>query len=143
VIAALAQHASDSVRCALTTPEDVSLAWNLAHSLGLSSDHTWSELAKAYQKVEPIAVLTSTSNSSRTSSSRPAPRTAAGVGPRRGCPEMPECLADVASVCGSRVRANGQRDRFFAWWMRTSNLALVVPVHPARPPVVCESGPGQ
>ena len=42
---------------ALTTLKDTDLAWKLAHELGLDSDHTWSDLAKAYQKVDPIAVL--------------------------------------------------------------------------------------
>ena len=32
-------------------------AWNLAHSLALDSDHTWSELVKVYEKVDPLAVL--------------------------------------------------------------------------------------
>jgi hypothetical protein len=36
---------------------DVPLAWQLAHSLGLSDDRTWSDLAKAYEKVDPLAVL--------------------------------------------------------------------------------------
>lgn len=42
---------------ALLTLKDPEFAWNLAHSLTLDSDHTWAELAKAYEKVDPIAVL--------------------------------------------------------------------------------------
>jgi hypothetical protein len=57
VMATLTAQPSDAVRFALTTLTDVPLAWNLAHSLGLGSDHTWSEVAKAYQKIDPIAVL--------------------------------------------------------------------------------------
>jgi hypothetical protein len=33
------------------------LAWTLAHSLGLNDDRTWSDLAKAYQEVDRLAVL--------------------------------------------------------------------------------------
>jgi hypothetical protein len=57
VMATLAAQPNDAVLFALTTLKDASLAWNLAHELGLDSDHTWSDLAKAYQKVDPIAVL--------------------------------------------------------------------------------------
>lgn len=39
------------------TLRDVRFAWSLAHSLGLEDDRTWNELAKAYEKVEPLAVL--------------------------------------------------------------------------------------
>lgn len=42
---------------ALLTLKDPEFAWNLAHSLALDSDHTWSELVKAYEKVDPIATL--------------------------------------------------------------------------------------
>jgi len=57
VMATLAAQPSDAVLFALTTLKDVPLAWKLAHELGLDSDHTWAELVKAYQKVDPIAVL--------------------------------------------------------------------------------------
>lgn len=42
---------------ALLTLKEPEFAWNLAHSLALDSDHTWSELVKAYEKVDPLAVL--------------------------------------------------------------------------------------
>ena len=42
---------------ALLTLKEPQFAWNLAHSLALDSDHTWSELVKVYEKVDPIAVL--------------------------------------------------------------------------------------
>ena len=57
VMATLAAQPSDAVLFALTTLKDTDLAWKLAHELGLDSDHTWSDLTKAYQKVDPIAVL--------------------------------------------------------------------------------------
>lgn len=57
VVATLAASPSDAVLFALSTLKDVQFAWNLAHSLILDNDHTWSELIKAYEKVEPLAVL--------------------------------------------------------------------------------------
>ncbi len=42
---------------ALLTLEEPEFAWNLAHGLALDSDHTWSELVKVYEKVDPLAVL--------------------------------------------------------------------------------------
>lgn len=57
VVATLSASPSDAVMFALVTLKDAQLAWNLAHSLGLDSDRAWSELAKAYEKVDPLAVL--------------------------------------------------------------------------------------
>lgn len=57
VLATLAASPSDAVLFALLTLKDAELAWNLAHSLALDSDHTWAELAKGYEKVDPLAVL--------------------------------------------------------------------------------------
>jgi hypothetical protein len=57
VMATLATSPSDAVLFALLTLKEPQLAWNLAHSLALDSDHTWAELVKAYEKVDPIAVL--------------------------------------------------------------------------------------
>ena len=37
--------------------KDVQHAWELAHSLALDDDRTWSDLVKAYEKVDPLAVL--------------------------------------------------------------------------------------
>ena len=54
---ALATRPDDAVRFALLSLKDVELAWHLAHSLALDSDPTWSELLKAYEKVDPLAVL--------------------------------------------------------------------------------------
>lgn len=57
VVATLAASPSDAVLFALLTLKEPEFAWNLAHSLALESDHTWSELVKAYEKVDPLAVL--------------------------------------------------------------------------------------
>lgn len=57
VMTTLAASPHDAVLFALLTLKEPQLAWNLAHSLALDSDHTWAELVKAYEKVDPIAVL--------------------------------------------------------------------------------------
>ena len=57
VVSTLAGSPSDAVLFALLTLKEPQFAWNLAHSLALDSDHTWSELVKAYEKVDPLAVL--------------------------------------------------------------------------------------
>lgn len=57
VVATLAASPSDAVLFALLTLKDVEFAWKLAHSLALDSEHTWGELIKAHEKVDPIAVL--------------------------------------------------------------------------------------
>jgi len=53
----LAPRPYDAVMFALLTLKDVSRAWHLAHSLGLEEDRGWHELAKTYEKVDPLAVL--------------------------------------------------------------------------------------
>jgi tetratricopeptide (TPR) repeat protein len=57
VVATLAASPGDAVLFALLTLKEPEFAWNLAHSLALDSDHTWSELVKVYEKVDPLAVL--------------------------------------------------------------------------------------
>lgn len=57
VVATLAASPSDAVLFALLVLKEPEFAWNLAHSLALDSDHTWSDLAKGYEKIDPIAVL--------------------------------------------------------------------------------------
>lgn len=57
VVTTLADSPSDAVLFALLTLKDVQFAWELAHSLGLDRDHTWNELVKAYEKVDPLAAL--------------------------------------------------------------------------------------
>jgi hypothetical protein len=53
----LAAGPREAVLFALLSLEDLPLAWELAHCLGLDDDRTWSELVKAYEKVDPLAVL--------------------------------------------------------------------------------------
>lgn len=37
--------------------KDIRFAWELAQSLSLDDDRTWNDLAKAYEKLDPVAVL--------------------------------------------------------------------------------------
>jgi hypothetical protein len=53
----VAPHPREAVLFAQLSLKDVPLAWNLAHSLGLQDDRAWSDLAKAYEKLDPLAVL--------------------------------------------------------------------------------------
>lgn len=53
----LAASPRDAVLFALLSLNDVPFAWNLAHSLALDSNDVWERLAKAYEKVDPLAVL--------------------------------------------------------------------------------------
>ena len=57
VIERLTARPRDAVLFAQHSLNDVPYAWNLAHSLGLDDDRVWSDLAKAYEKLDPIAVL--------------------------------------------------------------------------------------
>jgi hypothetical protein len=57
VVATLAAHPREAVLFALLTLKEVQFAWNLAYSLGLDSDDVWVQLAAAYEKVDPLAVL--------------------------------------------------------------------------------------
>ena len=57
VIERLASSPRDAALFALLSLQDVSYAWELAHTLALDDDHVWDELAKAYEKVDPLAVL--------------------------------------------------------------------------------------
>jgi hypothetical protein len=57
VMAAFEDRPYDAVVFAQHHLHDVPLAWELAHSLGLDSDRAWSDLAKAYERIEPLAVL--------------------------------------------------------------------------------------
>lgn len=47
VVTTLAASPTDAVLFALLTLKEPEFAWNLAHSLALDSDHTWSELVEA------------------------------------------------------------------------------------------------
>jgi hypothetical protein len=57
VLATLAARADQAVLFALFTLKDPGLAWKLADTLALVDDHVWAELAKAYERVDPLAVL--------------------------------------------------------------------------------------
>jgi tetratricopeptide (TPR) repeat protein len=57
VMERLAVSPRDAVLFALLSLGDVQYAWELAHSLSLDDDRTWSDLVKAYEKVDPLAVL--------------------------------------------------------------------------------------
>jgi hypothetical protein len=57
VLAALASRPADAVLFALLTLKDARLAWDLAHSLHLDDDRAWHELIKAYEEIDPLAVL--------------------------------------------------------------------------------------
>jgi tetratricopeptide (TPR) repeat protein len=57
VMERLADSPRDAVLFALLSLKDVEYAWQLAHTLALDDDRTWSDLVKAYEKVDPLAVL--------------------------------------------------------------------------------------
>jgi hypothetical protein len=57
VINSLSASPRDAVLFALLTLKDAEFAWTIAHAQALDSDHTWSELVKAYEKIDPLAVL--------------------------------------------------------------------------------------
>lgn len=57
ILDALAPSPRDAVQFALMTLKDPELAWILAHNLALKDGQTWSDLVKAYEKVDPLAVL--------------------------------------------------------------------------------------
>jgi hypothetical protein len=57
VMERLADSPRDAVLFALLSLKDVEYAWELAHSLALDDDRTWSDLVKAYEKIDRLAVL--------------------------------------------------------------------------------------
>ncbi|MDR1212725.1 MAG: hypothetical protein LBK54_01260 [Propionibacteriaceae bacterium] len=57
VMAALATQPREAVSFAQHGLKDIRLAWSLAYDLGLDSAGQWSSLAKAYQKIDPLATL--------------------------------------------------------------------------------------
>lgn len=57
VMAELATRPADAVLFALLTLREVELAWRLAHEVDLGDARVWNELIKAYEKIDPIAVL--------------------------------------------------------------------------------------
>lgn len=57
VAARLAASPRDAVLFAMLSLKDAQRAWELAHALALDDDRTWSDLVKAYEKIDSIAVL--------------------------------------------------------------------------------------
>jgi tetratricopeptide (TPR) repeat protein len=57
VLERLTPHPRDAVLFAQLSLKDIPFAWDLARTLGLDDHRTWSDLAKAYEKLDPIAVL--------------------------------------------------------------------------------------
>lgn len=57
VMERLAQSPRDAVLFAQLSLGDVQYAWELARALSLDDDRTWSDLVKAYEKIDPLAVL--------------------------------------------------------------------------------------
>ena len=53
----LNQRPREAVSFALHTLDDVQLAWDLSHSLGLDEPGLWGTLADRYEKVDPLAVV--------------------------------------------------------------------------------------
>jgi hypothetical protein len=57
VLDTLGRSPRDAVVFALHHLGDVDLAWTLAHNLALTDTRTWSALADAYERADPLAVL--------------------------------------------------------------------------------------
>ena len=57
VLATLAVRPDQAVLFALGTLKDPRLAWEQATTLSLDDDYVWAELAKAYERIDPLAVL--------------------------------------------------------------------------------------
>lgn len=57
VLNALAARPDQAVLFALHTLKDPRLAWEQAAALREDDDHTWAEVAKAYEPIDPLAVL--------------------------------------------------------------------------------------
>ncbi|MDR0959936.1 MAG: hypothetical protein LBM23_06230 [Propionibacteriaceae bacterium] len=57
VMEKLSVRPEEAVSFAQNGLKDIRLAWELAHDLTLTSSHQWQALAKAYQKIDPVATL--------------------------------------------------------------------------------------
>ena len=57
VVARLAARPRDAVLFSLLTLKEPRRAWEQAHRLGLTDDRVWSDLVKAYERIDPLAVL--------------------------------------------------------------------------------------
>ena len=57
VLVALAHRPAEAVKFAIHSLGDPQLGWELGERLPIDDDHAWAELAKAYELVDPAAVL--------------------------------------------------------------------------------------
>lgn len=57
VLTTLAARPDQAVLFAIGTLKDPRLAWEQAAALGLDDHHVWAELALAYERIDPLAVL--------------------------------------------------------------------------------------
>lgn len=57
VLTVLAPRPDEAVLFALGTLKDPHLAWSQSQNLPVDDDRVWSELAKAYERIDPLAVL--------------------------------------------------------------------------------------
>jgi len=57
VLDTLSRSPYDAVSFALHQLDDPELAWTLAHNLELTDARTWSDLANAYEHIDPLGVL--------------------------------------------------------------------------------------
>lgn len=57
VATALSTHPREAVSFALRTLDNVPLAWELAHTLGLDEPELWGTLASRYEAIDPLAVV--------------------------------------------------------------------------------------
>jgi hypothetical protein len=53
----LQQNPTEAVNFALGTLNDAEKAWELAHRLNLTNEHTWGQLVLAYERIDPLATL--------------------------------------------------------------------------------------
>lgn len=57
VVSGLSQRPHDVVGFVLNSLQRPQQAWDLAHALGMDDDHTWDQLATAFEQVDPAAAL--------------------------------------------------------------------------------------
>jgi hypothetical protein len=57
VMTSLTVRPLDAIIFVLHSVKNIQWAWDLAHSLALEDDQTWSDLATVYVKIDPLAVL--------------------------------------------------------------------------------------
>jgi hypothetical protein len=97
-------------------------AWDLAHSLGLADNRVWSDLVKAYEKVEPLAVIpvlarlaedelvTADAQNYRFAARRPAKMRKLAAGTQQA-PAVDTLVADLRQTHRRRPRLQQEFDR--------------------------------